>query len=255
VPYADLPEIDRFALHKLALTATRIRAAYQEHAYHTFYHTFHNFCAVDLSAFYLDVLKDRLYTLGTTSTERRAAQTVLYDHLSAMVRLMAPVLAFTAEEVWRYIPGAQELAASVHLTAFDSGSLGHLDHALAARWEGLLELRREVIKALELVRQTKLIGQSLDAQVELYVPEDRYSLAVAYADFLDTLFIVSKATLATGEPPPGAIASETIAGVYVMVRKAAGQKCERCWRYQEDVGSSADHPLVCQRCAKCLQAQ
>ena len=172
-----------------------------------------------------------------------------------MVRLMAPVLAFTAEEVWRHIPGAQELAASVHLATFDSASLGHLDHALAARWEGLVELRREVIKALELARRTKLIGQSLDAQVDLYVPEDRYPLAAAYADSLDTLFIVSKATLATGEPPPQAVASETIAGLYVMVDKAPGQKCERCWRYQEEVGSSADHPLVCQRCATCLQAQ
>jgi isoleucyl-tRNA synthetase len=254
VPYEELPEIDRFALHKLAVTAERIRQAYREHAYHAFYHTFHNFCAIDLSAFYLDVLKDRLYTLGATSPARRAAQTVLYDHLLAMVRLMAPVLAFTAEEVWRHIPGAQEMAKSVHLTTFDGFPLGRLEPALAERWEGLLELRREVAKALELSRQAKLIGQSLDAHVALYVPEDRYPLAAAYADFLDTLFIVSKVTLATGEPPAEAVASETMPGVHTMVYKAPGQKCERCWRYQEDVGSSTEHPLVCQRCATCLQA-
>ena len=253
VPYEELPEIDRFALHKLAVTAERIRQAYREHAYHTFYHTFHNFCAIDLSAFYLDVLKDRLYTLAATSLARRAAQTTLYDHLLAMVRLMAPVLAFTAEEVWRHTPGAQDIAKSVHLTTFDDIPLGRLDPELAGRWERLLELRREVAKALELSRQAKLIGQSLDAHVVLYVPEDWHPLAAAYADFLDTLFIVSKVTLATGEPPSEAVASEAIADVYTMVYKAPGQKCERCWRYQEDVGSSTEHPGVCQRCATCLQ--
>lgn len=254
VPYEALPEIDRFALHKLAVMAARVRQAYREHAYHTFYHTFHNFCAIDLSAFYLDVLKDRLYTLTAASPARRAAQTVLYDHLLTMVRLMAPVLAFTAEEVWRHLPGAQKIAKSVHLTTFDCLSLGRLDPELAARWERLLELRREVAKALELSRQAKLIGQSLDAHVVLYVPEDWYPLAAAYADRLDTLFIVSKVSLATGEPPSEAVASETLAGVYTMVYKAPGQKCERCWRYQEDVGSSTEHPLVCQRCATSLQA-
>ena len=140
--YEDLPEIDRFMLHKLAVMASRVRRAYQEYAYHVFYHAFHNFRAVDLSAFYLDVLKDRLYTLGTTSPERRAAQTVLYDVLMAMVRLMAPVLAFTAEELWRYIPGDQAMAPSAHLTAFDDVAAGRVDTALSERWERLLELRR-----------------------------------------------------------------------------------------------------------------
>ncbi len=254
VPYEQLQEIDRFALHKLATMTDRVRQAYREHAYHVFYHTFHNFCSVDLSAFYLDVLKDRLYTLTANSPERRAAQTVMYDLLMTMVRLMAPVLVFTAEELWGYIPGAQEEAPSVHLTTFDAAPSGRLDAALGERWERLLELRREVTKALEFSRQAKFIGQSLDAHVELYVPADWYPLASAYADFLDTLLIVSKATLATGEAPAEAVASESIAGLYIVVHKAPGQKCERCWRYQEDVGNAAEHPTVCGRCATCLQA-
>jgi isoleucyl-tRNA synthetase len=254
VAYEYLPEIDRFMLHKLAVMATRVRRAYREYAYHMFYHTFHNFCTVDLSAFYLDVLKDRLYTQGTNTPARRAAQTVLYDLLMAMVRLMAPVLAFTADELWRYIPGAQQLGPSVHLTTFDDAPAGHLDAELAEPWERLLELRREVAKGLELMRQAKLIGQSLDAHVELYVPESWHDLVTTYADMLDTLFIVSKVTVSTVEPPTGAFASETIAGLHMAVYKAPGTKCERCWRYQEDVGSAAAHPTVCGRCAACLQS-
>lgn len=253
VPYDQLEEIDRFMLHKLAVMAARVRRAYREYAYHVFYHTFHNFCAVDLSAFYLDVLKDRLYTLAADAPSRRAAQTVLYDLLVSMVRLMAPVLAFTAEELWRYIPGAQAAAPSVHLTTFDDVSAGQLDAVLAERWERLLELRREVAKALEPVRQAKVIGQSLDAHVELYVPAEWQGLVGAYVDRLDALCIVSKATLALGTPPAHAYHSETVPGFAVVVHKATGQKCERCWRYQDDVGSRVDHPTVCGRCAGALQ--
>jgi isoleucyl-tRNA synthetase len=220
-----------------------------------FYHTFHNFCAIDLSAFYLDVLKDRLYTLAANSPERRAAQTVLYDLLSGMVRLMAPVLAFTAEELWRHIPGAQAEVASVHLTTFDEGPAGRLNAELAERWERLLEVRREVAKALEPLRQAKVIGQSLDAQVDLYATAEWQELLATYAELLDTLCIVSKATVASDSPPADAYASETIPGFAVVVRKAPGHKCERCWRYQEDVGHSAAHPTVCGRCARVLQGQ
>jgi isoleucyl-tRNA synthetase len=253
VAYADLQEIDRFMLHKLAVMTARVRRAYDEYAYHVFYHTFHNFCAIDLSAFYLDVLKDRLYTLRATSVARRAAQTVLYDLLMAMVRLMAPVLAFTAEELWRYIPGALALAPSVHLTGFDDIVPGQLDTALAERWERLLELRREVAKGLEPARQSKLIGQSLDAHVELYAPDSWRDLVMAYADILDTLCIVSKVTLVHGTPPAAAFTSEAIPGLALVVHRASGAKCERCWRYQEDVGSVAAHPTVCGRCGACLQ--
>jgi isoleucyl-tRNA synthetase len=253
VAYAELPEIDRFILHKLAVMAARVRRAYEEYAYHVFYHTFHNFCAVDLSAFYLDVLKDRLYTLGATSVERRAAQTVLYDLLLVMVRLMAPVLTFTAEELWQYIPGALAIASSVHLTAFDDVVAGRLDAALAERWERLLELRREVAKGLEPARQSKMIGQSLDAHVELYVPDSWRDVVSAYADILDTLCIVSKATVVNGTPPTQAFTSEAIPGLALVVQRAPGEKCERCWRYQEDVGSVAAHPTVCGRCGTYLQ--
>jgi isoleucyl-tRNA synthetase len=255
VPYEQLLEIDRYMLHKLATLTSRVRQAYGRYEYHVFYHAFHNFCAVDLSAFYLDVLKDRLYTLGAHAPERRAAQTVLYDLIMTMVRLMAPVLAFTAEELWRYIPGAQDNAASVHLTTFDEAPGGRLDAQLAERWERLRELRREVAKALEVARQARMIGQSLDAHVELYVPDTWRDLVAAYADTLDTLCIVSKVSIASGTPPAAAVASEAIPGLSLVVQRAPGSKCERCWRYQEDVGSSAEHPTVCGRCAACLQMQ
>jgi isoleucyl-tRNA synthetase len=242
-------------LHKLALMEARVRRAYHEFAYHVFYHTFHNFCAIDLSAFYLDVLKDRLYTRAAQSAERRAAQTVLYDLLTSMVRLMAPVLAFTADELWRYIPRAQEVATSVHLTTFDDLPSGRQDAVLAERWERLLELRREVARALEPARQAKMIGQSLDAHVELYVPAEWQELVASAAGTLDTLLIVSRATVGSGTPPAGAYASDTIPGLHVAVHRAPGDKCERCWRYQEDVGRSAAHPTVCGRCAAVLQGQ
>jgi isoleucyl-tRNA synthetase len=249
----DLPEIDRFMLHKLAVMAARVQQAYRDYEYHVFYHTLHNFCVVELSAFYLDVLKDRLYTLAASSPARRAAQTVLYRLIMTMVRLMAPVLAFTAEEIWQHIPGAQNLAASVHLTTFEGMPGGRLEPALAERWERLLELRREVARALELARQAKRLGQSLEAHVVLYVPAAWHELIQAYAETLDTLFIVSKVTLVMAEPPPDTFVSDTIAGLAVAVERAPGEKCERCWRFQEDVGRSALHPTVCGRCAASLQ--
>jgi isoleucyl-tRNA synthetase len=249
VAYEALPEIDRFMLHQLAVLSDRVLRAYQDYEYHVFYHAFHNFCAVDLSAFYLDVLKDRLYTLRADAPERRATQTVLYDLIMSMVRLMAPVLAFTAEELWQHIPGAQAVVPSVHLTTFDSMPAGRRDAALSERWERLLDLRRDVSKALELARQAKLIGQSLEAHVVLYVPPDWQALAQAYADILDTLFIVSKVSLATGTPAEVAFTSDGIAGLAVVVERAPGTKCERCWRFQEDVGQSETHPTVCGRCA------
>ena len=253
VAYDDLPEIDRFILHKLAVLSTRVRQAYQDYEYHVFYHAFHNFCAVDLGAFYLDVLKDRLYTFAADAAERRATQTVLHQLILTMVRLMAPVLAFTAEEIWEHIPGARAVAPSVHLTTFDSAPVARLDVDLAERWERLLELRREVAKGLEAARQAKLIGQSLEAEVVLYVPEAWHDIVQQYAESLDTLFIVSKVTLATGTPAAEAHSSDVIDGLAVVIVNAPGEKCERCWRFQEDVGRSAEHPTVCGRCATSLQ--
>jgi isoleucyl-tRNA synthetase len=254
VAYDDLPEIDRFILHQLAVLSARVRQAYQDYEYHVFYHAFHNFCAIDLGAFYLDVLKDRLYTFAAEAPERRATQTVLHQLILTMVRLMAPVLAFTAEEIWQHIPGAQAEAPSVHLATFDSAPAARLDAALAERWERLLELRREVAKALETARQAKLIGQSLEAEVVLYVPEAWRHIVEHYAATLDTLLITSKATLALGTPPAEAYSSDVIDGLAVVIVKAPGEKCERCWRFQESVGEAVEHPTVCGRCATSLQS-
>ena len=152
-------------LHRLQKTIERVRRAYEEHEYHIVFHTLHNFCVVDLSSFYLDVLKDTLYTARPDAPERRSAQTVLHDMLLALVKLMAPMLAFTAEEIWGYLPAASKLESSVHLSEFPQVNPAHIDEALAESWERLLQVRSEILKALEQSRNSKVIGTSLEAQV------------------------------------------------------------------------------------------
>ncbi|MGH7395873.1 MAG: class I tRNA ligase family protein, partial [Candidatus Methylomirabilales bacterium] len=210
-----------------------------------FYHSLHNFCAVDLSGFYLDVLKDRLYTSGRTSRARRAAQTALYHLLTGLVRLMAPVLSFTAEEVWAALPKTGGEAESVHLEAFPAVEGEWLDDALGERWERLLSVRDQVLKALEEVRQAKTIGNSLEAHVDLHAGTALLSFLRPYAAELPTLFIVSSVTL----HPDDEVPEDTLT---VRVSRARGLKCERCWTYRETVGKRSEHPTLCDRCVTVL---
>ena len=159
---SQLLEIDRWILLRLQKLIARLREAYTAYEFHVVFHSLHNFCAVDLSSLYLDILKDRLYTAPASSIERRAAQTALHKILDAMVRLMATILSFTAEEVWEHLPGAGKRAASVHLTLFPEVEPRYLDENLEAKWDRLLEIRGEVSKALEIARKEKLIGNSLE---------------------------------------------------------------------------------------------
>jgi isoleucyl-tRNA synthetase len=217
--YAELHEIDRLMLHRLQRTIERVRRAYHEHEYHIVFHTLHNFCVVDLSSFYLDVLKDTLYTARSDAAERRSAQTVLHDILLALVKLMAPVLAFTAEEIWGYVPAASRRESSVHLSEFPRVDPAYVDEVLAERWERLLQVRSEMLKALEQARNSKVIGTSLEARVHLYVPDGEWrGLLDTYATVLPMIGIVSAVDLhPADDAPPEALASETIPDLWVHV--------------------------------------
>jgi len=246
--YARLDELDRFILDRLGRLIGRVRRAYEEYELHTVFHAVHNFCAVDLSAQYLDIIKDRLYTSAGDDPRRRAAQTACYDIFTALARLLAPILTFTSEEAWRYLPGAR--SESVHLERFPEEPVEWLDDRLAGEWSRLLEVRREVAKALETARARGLIGSGLEARVVLmHAPEDLPALLRAKRSLLPTLFIVSQVEQEAAQAKPAIrYESQEIPGLVVGVDKARGRKCQRCWTWSEQVGASRDHPELCERC-------
>jgi isoleucyl-tRNA synthetase len=251
--YGALDEVDRFVLDRLARLIDRVTRAYEEYQFHTAFHTVHNFCAVDLSALYLDVIKDRLYTSAPGDPRRRAAQTVCHEVFGALARLMAPLMTFTAEEAWRHLPGAR--AESVHLERFPEVPLEWLDDTLKREWDRLLEVRREVARALELARSRKLIGSALEASVRITsAPEDLPALLRVKRPVLQPLFIVSRVELEPGPPAAVHYESQEIPGLVIDVDRAVGDKCERCWMRSPSVGTSAAHPTLCDRCVAVVGA-
>ena len=254
-PYARLDEVDRFVLDRLARLIDRVRRAYEEYQFHTVFHAVHNFCAVDLSALYLDVIKDRLYTSAPTDPRRRAAQTTCYDIFRALARMMAPILTFTSEEAWRYVPGAR--AESVHLERFPEVPVEWLDDTLDAEWSRLLEVRREIAKALETARARGLIGSGLEAAVTIVAaPEDLPELLRRKRDLLPTLLIVSQVAFDRPASTPAVVhESQEIPGLVIGIDRARGRKCERCWMWTERVGESAAHPGLCERCLPIVTAR
>lgn len=244
----QLLEIDRYILTKLQRVTERVRKAYDNYQYHIVYQTIHNFCTVDLSAFYLDISKDRMYASAANSTLRRSGQTVMYDVLVALAKLIAPILPHTTDEVWKYIPGVE--VDSVQLTDMPEVDKAVIDSALEAKWDDLLDLRDEVNKALETARKDKVIGNSLEAHVDLYPSQKAADILQQFTDIED-LFIVSSLTLhaADTEAPADATALD---GIAVKVSVAAGEKCERCWKYSTEVGTHAhtEHSSLCPRCAE-----
>src|SRR5436309_2265076 len=254
-PYARLDEVDRFVLDRLARLIDRVRRAYEEYQFHTVFHAVHNFCAVDLSALYLDVIKDRLYTSAPTDPRRRAAQTTCHDIFRALARMMAPILTFTSEEAWRYVPGAR--AESVHLERFPEVPVEGLDDTLDAEWSRLLEVRREIAKALETARARGLIGSGLEAAVTIVAaPEDLPELLRRKRDLLPTLLIVSQVAFDRPASTPAVVhESQEIPGLVIGIDRARGRKCERCWMWTERVGESAAHPGLCERCLPIVTAR
>jgi isoleucyl-tRNA synthetase len=197
-----------------------------------------------MSALYFDILKDRLYTFPADSHGRRSAQTALYEILRALAGLMAPILSFTAEEVWKYIPGGPNKAESIYLTPFPEFRSEFVDEALDEKWERIWEIRALVTKALEEARKEKVIGLSLDAQVHLHLGAKMYHFLQPYQEDLKSIFIVSGVALHQTKDENGA-------GVEVL--RALGEKCERCWNYDRTVGHQSEHPTICGRCVEAIQ--
>ncbi|HMC81855.1 MAG TPA: isoleucine--tRNA ligase [Candidatus Polarisedimenticolia bacterium] len=255
LPLAELREIDQWALHQTNQVIERAREAYEAYQFHTVYHVLNQFCAVTLSSLYLDILKDRLYTSSAAAAGRRSAQTALHQILSALCRLMAPVLSFTAEEVWQHLLGSEgqnPAAPSVHLEELPAPLPLPEDPGLMARWETLVRVREEVLKRLEVARAEKHIGNSLEAAVTLEAEGDIASLLGRHLDDLPALFIVSRVYLegtgASGYP------SEQWPGLRIAVTRARGEKCERCWMYKEDRGHDPGFPGLCLRCVAVVRA-
>ena len=254
MPFEKLEAIDQYMLRQtVAMTADVIRW-YDEFAFHKIYHRISDFCVVELSAFYFDVLKDRLYTFAANSQARRAAQTAIWRIAEALVRLLAPIMSFTCDEVWNYLPALPDRLPSVHLAQFPSASdtLGASvpveDAKQSEDWKTLLAVRNEVLKALEEARQNKLIGgANLEAQVAVTAAEPVFSVLARYKDELRYLFIVSSVTLEMGASGNGT------GGVSVRVGKAEGEKCARCWNYSIHVGEDQVYPTVCERCSVVLK--
>ncbi len=252
VAYGDLLEIDRFALHTLGQLIERTRKAYEAFEFHVVYHGLYNYCTVDLSAFYLDILKDRLYTSPPASKARRSAQTVMYKILDSLAKLMAPILAFTAEEVWRYMPEIPEKTESIHMSRLPQVDPEMLDDELAGQWRHILTVRGEVTKVLEEARAQKRIGHSLDAAVTLGADGDLFDILKRREADLRSILIVSKVELVQGELADST-SSDTLEKFFIKVQAAEGEKCERCWVHDTSVGSHTDHPTVCERCSDALK--
>jgi isoleucyl-tRNA synthetase len=251
--YARLQEVDRFVLDRLARLVARTVRAYEEYQFHTVFHSVHNFCAVDLSSLYLDVVKDRLYTSAPDDPRRRAAQTACHEVLLALTRLMAPILTFTSEEAWRYVPGSH--GESVHVERFPEAAHEWLDDTLKREWDRLLEVRREVARALELARARKLIGSGLEASVRITsAPEDLPALLRAKREELSALFIVSAVDLEAGAVGAVHYESQEIPGLVIDVDRAPGDKCERCWMRRSTVGATPAHATLCDRCVAVVGA-
>jgi len=256
VNYDDMNELDKWALLKLQHLTKEVTEAYENYEFHVLYHAIHNFCVVDMSNFYLDIIKDRLYTEKPESKERRAAQTVMYKTLTALVKMIAPVLSFTADEIWKYMPHtSDETLESVLLADWPQVLEEYVDAELEKRWDNILEIRGEVSKALELARNNKVIGHSLNAKVEIYAEGETYKFLNEVRDFLQTVFIVSMVELNEGikDGVEYTYTSEENKELAVVVSVAPGEKCERCWVYSETVGKDSEHPTLCSRCVGVLK--
>ena len=249
VDYNDMFEIDKWAMHKLEELKEKTTEYYDKYEFYSLFQEITYFCSMEMSSFYLDIVKDRLYCEGTTSIERRSAQTVLTEVLKVLVRIISPVLSFTADEIWERIPEALKEEESVHLSKWIEANPEYLNEELAKKWDKIARLRREVNKKLEAERQTGLIGHSLDARVLLNIANDEYSFIKDYTENeVSDLFIVSQVKFVNDN-----LAESEIEGISISVEKASGEKCERCWKYDEEVGHDHNHSDVCPRCASVLE--
>ena len=244
---SELEEIDLWALSALNKLIASVRASYDKYEYHTIFHAVHNFCVLDMSNFYLDVLKDRLYVEKADSKTRRAAQTTIYKILDALCLLITPILAFTADEIWKAMPHDASRDADSPLLN-DIPQPQAAEAAFSAKWDRIHAIRNDVNKVLEEARNAKVIGKSLEAKVVLFATGELLEFLKENQAQLPRAFIVSQVEIEEGT---GAFKGET-EGLSITVMKAEGEKCARCWSYSTSVGTHAHHPEICDRCAKIL---
>jgi len=253
LPNEQLEEMDPWMLERTAELVTKCGDWYAAYDFHRVYHAIHDFCVVDLSAFYFDVLKDRLYTKAAKNKSRRSAQTAVWKITSALVRLLAPVLVFTSEEIWKHLPKAKGDQPSVHMSEFpDAESLiAKIDPQKKEAWEELAKVRSAVLVKLEEARNAKSIGGSLEAKVSLHSSLPKLqTILKSYAKQLPALFIVSQVQVLDSAPLASQGGESPNLGI--MIDKADGKKCERCWNYSTHVGENSRYPTVCERCTEAL---
>jgi isoleucyl-tRNA synthetase len=253
LPNAQMDEMDQWMLERTADLVKRCREWYASYEFHRIYHAIHDFCVVDLSAFYYDVLKDRLYTKAPNHKSRRSAQTAVWKITSALVRLAVPILVFTAEEIWKYLPKMAGEPDSVHIALFPEESELRTGFAPGKvdTWELLGKVRGEVLKALEIARnEKKLINSSLEAKVLLNADLELKAKLKHYLPLLPGLFIVSQVELIRAGA--GELKAETVPSLEVTVQRVDGKKCERCWNYSTRVGENSRYPTVCERCSEAI---
>ncbi|OGX31827.1 MAG: isoleucine--tRNA ligase [Omnitrophica WOR_2 bacterium RIFCSPHIGHO2_12_FULL_64_13] len=246
-PPAQWPEMDRWAIQRAQQLLDEIHQAYEAYQFHQVVRAVYQFCVVDLSAFYLDALKDRLYTEAADADRRRCAQSALYGILDALVRALAPILPMTAEEIWQLMRRARWVdEPSVHVAAWPEALLDRADEDLTRRWQQFLEVRDQAMKALEEQRSQGRLGSPLEAQVRLSIGDPALrTLCEAYRETLAEAFVVSEVWV--DNHPDGPIG--------VVVERAGGSKCQRCWRYQRSVGTNAAHPQLCDRCLNVVRGK
>ena len=243
IKYEDLEEIDKFALMRLNKLIRECTKAFDEYDFNKAYQAINTFCVIDMSNFYLDIIKDRLYTFKKDSIKRRAAQTTMYEILSALVRIIAPMTSFTAEEIWKYMPHKNgENTESVMLETWPKENEIYENKDLEEKWNKIIKIKNEVSKNLEIARENKIIGHSLNAKVIIKAKDEDYNFLKDKEDLLATVFIVSKVIIQKNE-------KDTL----VEVEMADGKKCERCWIYSETVGEDNENPNICHKCSEALK--
>src|SRR6266480_325670 len=252
----QLEELDRWMLDRTAELVKKCREWYANYEFHRVYHAIHDYCVVDLSAFYFDVLKDRLYTKAPRNKSRRSAQNAVWKISSALIRLAAPILVFTSEEIWKYFPKSQSEPESVHMSLFPEAAAvaGGIAKDAAEKWERLAQVRSAVLLALEQARAAKAIGGNLEAKVLLHADPHGSALQKLLEEkrsVLPALFIVSQVEVQPSAIP-GSIQAESLPELSIKIDRADGAKCDRCWNYSTHVGENSRYPTVCERCSEAL---
>lgn len=250
VPFDEMLALDQWAVYRAASLQDEIRAAYKSYEFHIIYQKIHNFCAVEMGGFYLDIIKDRQYTTQTDSLARRSAQTAMYHIIEALARWLAPILSFTAQDIWQHMPGERD--ASVLLAEwYTLPSSDQSDDLDASFWKQIIAVRDGVSKELERLRAAGNIGSSLDAEVDLYCDNELVNHLSRLEDELRFVLITSYARVHSIESKPeGAVDVPLVVGgkLALKVDSSRWDKCVRCWHHREDVGSHSDHPELCGRC-------